>query len=303
MKALLFLCCFMLIQYVFLQEPASCGKGLSSSDSVMMLNNNEKLWITTPHFFHVKRLAAPLSISISAYHMTDMVYLQQMVEFHSESKRNAIFDGFGSSATRVYDTNVDNNTLVVEILGQWQFFLSSTGYNSASVEERLRKILSVTQLQILYNDYQRSLLKEKLKPWAHNVILTFNDSVTVSSLTWTEITPYTKEFYIPFHRSSVQVTLSVPLSGNQFPVKRSRIQLLFDGVPISDASVFGTSTWQLVPITMNGMVTNVAVGIHTIKVRALVDGGTLNFPHYNRDLVEHTQSPAIFASLSLVGLP
>lgn len=54
---------------------------------------------------------------------------------------------------------------------------------------------------------------------------------------------------------------------------------------------------------MNGMVTNVAAGIHTIKVRALVDGGTLNFPHYNRDLVEHTQSPAIFASLSLVGLP
>jgi hypothetical protein len=159
--------------------------------------------------------------------MTDMVYLQQMVEFHSESKRNAIFDGFGSSATRVYDTNVDNNTLVVEILGQWQFFLSSTGFDSASVEERLRKILSVTQLQILYNDYQRSLLKEKLKPWAHNVILTFNDSVTVSSLTWTEITPYTKEFYIPFHRSSVQVTLSVPLSGNQFPGKKLVIILKF----------------------------------------------------------------------------
>jgi hypothetical protein len=135
--------------------------------------------------------------------------------------------------------------------------------------------------------------------WSYTEKIFFAASVTTNSLAWVELVNYTRTISTPALANLI-VTVHIPFTGNDTAAKRSRIRLDFDGVPISDASKFNETIWELHEITLTGLVANVAAGVHTLKLFAMVDGGTLNIPHFNAALIEST-APALFANLFLVG--
>ena len=144
---------------------------------------------------------------------------------------------------------------------------------------------------------------EANKPFHVTKKFTYTASIHVTSTSWVEVGHYTTKFTVPADLAFLHVGLHIPFTASEQAHVRSRIRLTLDDQDVSDSTIFGGSTWQLTDVNLNGVVSDVRAGEHTLKLMACVSNGTLHVPHYNTGLSEHTQGPSIFANMFAYGLP
>jgi len=130
--------------------------------------------------------------------------------------------------------------------------------------------------------------------------ISFPSAITTNSGTLVEINHYRRQFTLD-RAQAVQITLHIPFVGNDTGGKRSRIQLRVGNDAVCDSTKFNTNSWELHEVTLTALV-DLGAGQHTMSVWACVDGGTLQIPHYNAGLIEHTVQSPIFANLFMFGL-
>jgi len=135
------------------------------------------------------------------------------------------------------------------------------------------------------------LLDERIK---------FTQSVNIRGNTWQEIPTYTRTFETLKYYVSCRFYITVPFAGTDSPGTRNRILLLFDDEAINDNTFYSSVNWFLPSIAITSHKTRVRSGTHTLKLMAAVNGGTLQFPHYNTGLSEATLKPAIFATMDVI---
>jgi len=135
--------------------------------------------------------------------------------------------------------------------------------------------------------------------WSYNENIFLSGDVRTSSTTWEEITPFRRTITTPALTNLI-VTLHIPKAVGEGGGVAIRIRLTFDDVTISHSDKF-TSDWdEGHEITLTGLVQNVTAGTHTIKVYAVVDGGTLRFWYGGAGRLE-SLAPPMFSNLYLVG--
>jgi len=135
------------------------------------------------------------------------------------------------------------------------------------------------------------LLDERIK---------FTQSVNIRGNTWQEIPTYTRTFETTKSYVSCRFEITVPFAGTDSPGTRNRMLLLFDDEAINDNSFYSQTYWFLPSVAISSHKTNVKSGTHTLRLMAAVNGGTLQFPHYNAGLSEATLKPSIFATMDVI---
>ncbi len=134
-----------------------------------------------------------------------------------------------------------------------------------------------------------------------NEKIRYNNSIIISSTQLTEVFHYSREFITQIDYKFIIVKLNIPFTGNDSQGKRSRILLYLDDDVLCDGTKFNQVPWELHPIHLEGIKLNVQPGNHKIKLMCCVDGGNLNIPHYNTNLIEYTIKPEIFSTLVIIG--
>jgi hypothetical protein len=128
----------------------------------------------------------------------------------------------------------------------------------------------------------------------------YSSSITYGGKTLEPIPYYSRFFTAPTNYELCQISLSIPFSGNDSDRSRTRLVYYLDDEPLYDTTMHGWARWTLIPITILATKANLSSGSHTLTLKAAVDTGTLNIPHYNTGCNEATISPPIFGKYSIV---
>eukprot|EP00708_Paratrimastix_pyriformis_P003366 GAFH01002140.1.p2 GENE.GAFH01002140.1~~GAFH01002140.1.p2 ORF type:complete len:424 (-),score=89.47 GAFH01002140.1:5-1177(-) len=145
-------------------------------------------------------------------------------------------------------------------------------------------------------------------PIQHQPVFNYEEKIAFQSGVWVQPGPlapiphYTRIITTP-NLATLQVTLHIPFVGSEGSGNRARLILKVDGSPICDSTKYNTYEWELHPVTLTGLVSNVSAGPHRVELWCQTDRARFHCPHYNTDLIEATVEPHIFATFFLLGFP
>ena len=80
--------------------------------------------------------------------------------------------------------------------------------------------------------------------------INFTSSVLINSKTLAEIPIYTRTIQVGANYPLCEIAISIPFTANDQAGKRSRIVLFLDTEPIYDGTVYGPSSYNLVPVNI-----------------------------------------------------
>jgi hypothetical protein len=124
----------------------------------------------------------------------------------------------------------------------------------------------------------------------------FTQSVAASGANWQELPIYSRSFETTKDYTLCRFNMEVPFSGSYGAAARSRMLVLFDDEAIADYTHYVPGSWRLSPTTIAAHKTIVKPGTHTFRI-LVATSGSIQFPHYNPGLYEHTLKPSMFATL------
>ena len=130
--------------------------------------------------------------------------------------------------------------------------------------------------------------------------ITYTASVPVTTATLTEVPIYTKTVIAGKNYPLFEIQYVIPMTGNTIGNTRSRIIVYLDSVAIYDSTMYGPDTYNLVPLDIVARAINVPCGSHTVKILAATNGGTLNIPYFDPNLLE-ASPPTLFGRIMILG--
>ena len=102
------------------------------------------------------------------------------------------------------------------------------------------------------------------------------------------------KIYIPF----VGKAEGVAQNGSS---SRSRILTFIDGEFVCDSSILSNSDWNLKNLNIDGFITDLKPGKHTLRLKACVNFGTLYIPFINQNYIEYTIEPKLSCGILITG--
>ena len=130
----------------------------------------------------------------------------------------------------------------------------------------------------------------------------FNNSIPITSKTLTEVHHFTREFETKILYKACIIKLNIPFISFNPKGYRARIFLCLDDEVIADGSIFSCADWFILPLFLQGEICDLKPGIHKIKLKCCVNGGTLYIPNYDTNCIEVTIQPPLQATLIAVGI-
>ena len=129
-----------------------------------------------------------------------------------------------------------------------------------------------------------------------NETIKYNNSFLIKTNTLMENYHYSRTFYINMNSKLINIKLNIPLVGIDKEKQYARILLYFD----DDGSMWSHIPWELKPLHLEGIATNVKEGYHKIKLMCCVTGGSLNIPYFDTDSVLFKIKPELSGKLVVI---
>ena len=134
-----------------------------------------------------------------------------------------------------------------------------------------------------------------------NETIKYNNSILIQSNTLIETYHYSRTFNIDMNFKLINIKLNIPLVGIDKEKQYARILLYFDDEMICDGSIWSHIPWELKPLFLEGIATNVKEGNHKIKLMCCVTGGSLNIPYFDTKSVLFKIKPELSSKLIVIG--
>jgi len=135
----------------------------------------------------------------------------------------------------------------------------------------------------------------------HKEKIQYDKSITTNSKELKTIDFYTRTFQTNKDYKIINIKINIPYTSNDVDYGKSKVILFFDNEPICDLTMFDRVQYSLKPITIDAIVVEPPMGSHKMELKACVQNGTLNIPHYNPGFIEHTINPKLFGSIHILG--
>ena len=128
--------------------------------------------------------------------------------------------------------------------------------------------------------------------------LTFNCSISIDEKTLTEVSFYTRDFTTKESFKLVNIKINIPFVWNKEGNKngansRNRILTYIDDELACDSSITSYTELNLQILNIDGFITDLKPGKHTLRIKACVNFGTLYIPFLNKNYVEYTITPPL----------
>ena len=137
--------------------------------------------------------------------------------------------------------------------------------------------------------------------------LSYNCSISITDKSLTEISFYTRDFKTDQPFKLVNAKINIPYVGNFEGVtkngisSRSRILTYIDDELLCDSSILSNSPWNLKNLNIDGFITDLKPGKHTLRLKACVNFGTLYIPYLNKNFIEYTIEPKLSCGILITG--
>ena len=136
--------------------------------------------------------------------------------------------------------------------------------------------------------------------------LTFNCSITIDENKLTEVSFYTRDFTTKESFKLVNIKINIPFVGNSAGNKngalsRNRILTYIDDELACDSSITSNTEWNLQNLNIDGFITDLKPGKHTLRIKACVNFGTLYIPFLNKSYEEYTINPPLSCGMLITG--
>ena len=141
------------------------------------------------------------------------------------------------------------------------------------------------------------LLSQKLK---------FNCSISIDDKSLTEVSFYTRDFTTEENFKLINVKINIPFVGNNEGnrngcLTRNRILTYIDDELACDSSITSYKEWELQNLNIDGFITDLKPGKHTLRIKACVNFGTLYIPFLNKSYIEYTINPPLSCGMLITG--
>ena len=134
-----------------------------------------------------------------------------------------------------------------------------------------------------------------------NETIKYNNSVEVKTRELSEVYYYTRDINTDRDYKLLTIKLNIPLVAIDSKQNYARILLYFDDQMICDGTMWSHVEWELKPLCLEGIVTNLKKGEHKLKLKCCVTGGTLNIPYYSTETILYTIKPELSGKLVVIG--
>ena len=134
-----------------------------------------------------------------------------------------------------------------------------------------------------------------------NETIKYDNTISIKENKLMEIYHYSRTFYTNVDYKLINVKLNIPLVGLDKATQYARILLYFDDEMICDGSMWSHVEWELKPLYLDGISTNIKAGNHKVKLMSCVTGGTLNIPYFDTTSVLFTIKPELSGKIIIIG--
>ena len=136
--------------------------------------------------------------------------------------------------------------------------------------------------------------------------LTFNCSITINDNSLTEVSFYSRDFTTEEPFKLVNIKINIPFVGNNEGnrngcMSRNRILTYIDDELACDSSITSYTAWNLQNLNIDGFITDLKPGKHTLRIKACVNFGTLHIPFINQSYIEYTTKPSLSCGILITG--
>ena len=136
--------------------------------------------------------------------------------------------------------------------------------------------------------------------------MSFNSSITIQDKSLTEVSFYTRDFTTEENFKLINVKINIPLVGNNEGNRngclcRNRILTYIDDQLACDSSITSYTEWNLQNLNIDGFITDLKPGKHTLRIKACVNFWTLYIPFLNKSYNEFTIKPPLSCGILITG--
>ena len=122
----------------------------------------------------------------------------------------------------------------------------------------------------------------------------------------TEVSFYTRDFTTEGSFKLVNIKINIPFVGNNEGNRngclcRNRILAYIDDELACDSSITSYTEWNLQNLNIDGFITDLKPGKHTLRIKACVNFGTLYIPFLNNSYIELTIKPPLSCGMLITG--
>ena len=134
-----------------------------------------------------------------------------------------------------------------------------------------------------------------------NETIKYNNSIIISIKKLEEVYFYSRDINTSKDYKLISIKLNIPLVAINEKKKYARILLYFDDQMIYDGTIWSQVEWEMKPLNLEGIVTDIKKGEHKLKLKCCVSGGKLYIPYYDTTSILYSIKPELSGKLIVIG--
>ena len=134
-----------------------------------------------------------------------------------------------------------------------------------------------------------------------NETIKYNNSIEISFKKLDEVYYYSRDINTTKDYKLISIKLNIPLVAIDEKKNYARILLYFDNQMIYDGSMWSHVEWEMKPLNLEGIVTDIKKGEHKLKLKCCVSGGKLQIPYCDTSSILYSIKPELSGKLIVIG--
>ena len=134
-----------------------------------------------------------------------------------------------------------------------------------------------------------------------NETIKYNNSIVFSEKKLNELYYYSRDINTSKDYKLLTIKLNIPLVAIDAKKNYARILLYFDEQMIYDGTMWANVEWELKPLNLEGIATNIIKGEHKLKLKCCVTGGKLYIPYFDTSSILYSIKPELSGKLIVIG--